>query len=183
MSKPMTRSKPASCDIRAMPTMPPAGPDRIASLPRKCPASAQPAVGLHEHQPDAGQLVGDVLDVAAQDGREVGVDDGRVAARDELHQRADLAGQRDLREADACGQLADRLLVGGVEVAVHADDGDGIGCRRRTPPGAARRAASRSGARRTVPSAAMRSSTSIDPFVEQLGQHRSARSKIRGRFW
>lgn len=34
MSKPMTRSNPASCDMRAMPTIPPAGPDRMASLPR-----------------------------------------------------------------------------------------------------------------------------------------------------
>ncbi len=42
MSKPITLSNPASCDIRAMPTIPPAGPDRIASLPRKWPASASP---------------------------------------------------------------------------------------------------------------------------------------------
>ena len=42
MSKPITRSKPASCDIRVIPTIPPAGPDRIASLPRKRPASASP---------------------------------------------------------------------------------------------------------------------------------------------
>lgn len=66
-----------------------------------------------------------MLDVAAQHGRQVGVDDGRVTARDELHQRADLAGERDLREADACRQFADGLFVGGVEVTVHADDGDG----------------------------------------------------------
>lgn len=71
------------------------------------------------------EFVGDVLDVAAQDGRQIGVDDGRVTARDEFHQGADLAGERDLREAGAGRQFTDGLLVGGVEVAVHADDGDG----------------------------------------------------------
>ena len=42
MSKPITWLNPASRDIRAIPTMPPAGPDRIASLPRKWCASASP---------------------------------------------------------------------------------------------------------------------------------------------
>ena len=42
MSKPITRSKPAAAEVRAMPTMPPAGPDRIESLPRNVPASARP---------------------------------------------------------------------------------------------------------------------------------------------
>ena len=31
MSNPITRSNPASADIRIIPTSPPAGPDRIAS--------------------------------------------------------------------------------------------------------------------------------------------------------
>src|SRR5918996_214510 len=35
MSKPMMRSKPAAAEVRTAPTMPPAGPDRIASLPSK----------------------------------------------------------------------------------------------------------------------------------------------------
>src|SRR2546430_11093698 len=35
MSKPMMRSKPAAREVRTAPTMPPAGPDRIASLPWK----------------------------------------------------------------------------------------------------------------------------------------------------
>ena len=42
MSKPMTRSMPAIAAVRAAPTMPPAGPDRIASLPWKPCASANP---------------------------------------------------------------------------------------------------------------------------------------------
>ncbi len=42
MSKPITWPKSASCAVRTMPTMPPAGPDRIASLPWNACASARP---------------------------------------------------------------------------------------------------------------------------------------------
>ena len=53
MSKPITRtaasgvpagpgSVSASCAVRAMPTMPPAGPLRIASLPANWPAPVKP---------------------------------------------------------------------------------------------------------------------------------------------
>ena len=42
MSKPTTRSNPAALAVRAMPTMPPAGPDSTASRPRKARASTSP---------------------------------------------------------------------------------------------------------------------------------------------
>ena len=42
MSKPISRSKPASLAVSTMPTTPPAGPDRTASLPRKAAASLRP---------------------------------------------------------------------------------------------------------------------------------------------
>ena len=42
MSKPITRSKPAAWLTRAMPTMPPAGPERIESLPWNARASVRP---------------------------------------------------------------------------------------------------------------------------------------------
>ena len=42
MSKPITRLCPASSAVRAMPTMPPAGPDRMASLPRNALACVSP---------------------------------------------------------------------------------------------------------------------------------------------
>ena len=51
MSKPMIRSKPASRDTSTAPTTPPAGPDRIASLPWKRCASVSPPFDLHELQP------------------------------------------------------------------------------------------------------------------------------------
>ncbi len=42
MSKPISRSYPAARALKTMPTMPPAGPDRIASLPKNRFASANP---------------------------------------------------------------------------------------------------------------------------------------------
>jgi hypothetical protein len=42
MSNPITRLNPAAWAVRAMPTMPPAGPDRIESLPRNECAPARP---------------------------------------------------------------------------------------------------------------------------------------------
>ena len=42
MSKPISRVKPASRPVSAMPTTPPAGPDRIASLPWNSSAAVRP---------------------------------------------------------------------------------------------------------------------------------------------
>jgi hypothetical protein len=42
MSKPITLSKPASLAVSAMPTTPPAGPDRIASRPWNRSADFKP---------------------------------------------------------------------------------------------------------------------------------------------
>ena len=42
MSKPMTASKPAMREVSMAPTTPPAGPDRIASLPWKRSAAVRP---------------------------------------------------------------------------------------------------------------------------------------------
>jgi hypothetical protein len=98
MSKPITLPWPPATAVRTMPTMPPAGPDRMASLPWKRCASVRPPL-LHEEQAHARHLLRHLLDIAAQDRRQVGVDHGGVAARHQLHQRAHLVRRADLREA------------------------------------------------------------------------------------
>ena len=98
MSKPMMRSSPAMAAVRAAPTMPPAGPDRMASLPWKRLRLGQPAVRLHEIQPHALQLGRHLIDIAAQDGREIGVHHRGVAARHQAQQRADRMAGGDLGE-------------------------------------------------------------------------------------
>ena len=101
--------------------------DRVLAL--EAVRVGQPAGALHELQPGtravARELALDLRDVAAQDRRQVGVDHGRVAARDELHQRRHHVRHRDLREADAARELGQRGLVLREAVAVHQHDRDG----------------------------------------------------------
>ncbi len=89
----------------------------VAGLP-------EPAVGLHEHQPDAPQFGGHLVHVTAQDRRQVRVDHGGVAPRHQFDQRADLVGAADLAEAGLACRRRDGPLVGGMAVAVQQDDGD-----------------------------------------------------------
>jgi hypothetical protein len=67
------------------------GQDRV--LAAEVSRLGEAAGGLHEHQPDVTELVGDPLDVAPQDRREVRVDHSGVPAGHQPHQRADLAGE------------------------------------------------------------------------------------------
>ena len=82
----------------------------------------QAAARLHEHQPDIAERSCHLIDVAPEDRRQIGIDHGRVAARDELHQGRHLMADRDLGEADRPRQRAERRLVGGVPVAMHQHD-------------------------------------------------------------
>jgi hypothetical protein len=108
------------------PTTPPAGPDRMASLPGRRAGVGQAAVRLHEQQarlaPQGGRHP---VDIAAQDRREVGVDHRGVAAADQLHQRADLVTDRDLGEANLARDRRDLRLVVGEPKAVQRHDGNG----------------------------------------------------------
>ena len=99
MSKPISLSAPCGALAATIPTTPPAGPDRIASLPRKARRFGEPAVRLHEVKIGRGrQARRDAVDVAPQHRREIGVDNRRVATPDQLDQRRDLVADRDLRE-------------------------------------------------------------------------------------
>ena len=73
------------------------GQDRVLAL--KAGRVGQAAVRLHEVQPHAGEFGRHLIDVAAQDRREIGVHHGGVAARDQPQQRADLMAGGDLGEA------------------------------------------------------------------------------------
>ena len=102
----------------------PAGrPREDAVLALEHPCIHQPAVGLHEHQSRVLQIRRDPIHVAAQDGRQIRVHDGSVAAPDELHQGADLVGDRDLCESDLPRDVGDHRLVIVVSVAVDERDG------------------------------------------------------------
>ena len=85
--------------------------------------ASQAAAAAHEEELHARHLGSHLLDIAAQDGREVGIDHGGVAAADQLHQRAHLVRHAHLREAERASQPGRRLLVRRPAPAVHEDDG------------------------------------------------------------
>ncbi|OIQ91328.1 hypothetical protein GALL_267950 [mine drainage metagenome] len=85
----------------------------------------QPAAGLHEQQAHPRHLGRDLLNIAPQDGREIGVHHRGVAARDEFHQRTGFVRGAHLREADAARDARRRPLVRRVAPAMHEHDGHG----------------------------------------------------------
>ena len=96
----------------------PHGADDAARRPRQDRVLApehlgvdQAAVALHEHQPHVADRARDLVDIAAEDRREIGVDHRGVAAADHLHQRRHLVADRDLAEADLARKHGQRLLV------------------------------------------------------------------------
>ena len=102
------------------------GPGEDAVLAAEQVRVGEAAVTLHEAQAHAAQLRADAVHVAPQDGGEVGVHHGRLAAADELLERARLVRGGDLREAGGARQLRHAPLVLGVAVAVHEGDGHGL---------------------------------------------------------
>ena len=70
------------------------------------------------------QIAGYICHVAADDGREVSINDSGVAATHELDERRDLVADRNLRETQFARERSDASLMVGVAISVHEDDGD-----------------------------------------------------------
>ena len=104
-----------------------AGEHRVATAEQGRVGEA--AVRLHEQQlrgaVASAEPVGHPVHVAAQDGAQVGVDHGGVAAGHQLDERAHPVAGRDLGEADGPGDPGQLLFVLREAVAVHKDDGHG----------------------------------------------------------
>ena len=78
---------------------------------------------LHEEQPDTGHFGRHLVHIAAQDGREVGIDHGGVATADELHHRTGAVRGADLGETHLARDALGGLLVRRIAVGVHEHDG------------------------------------------------------------
>ncbi len=98
-------------------------------LPMKGVGLGEPAAGLHEQQLHPRHLGGHLIDIAPQNGREIGVDHRGVAPRDKLHQRAGFMRGAHLRKADFASNARRSKLMRGLAPAVHEHN------RRRTQPG------------------------------------------------
>ena len=84
----------------------------------------EPARGLHEEQLDARHFSRNLLDVAPKDGREIGINHGRIPAADELHHRAGFVRSADLRETHLLRDAFGGQFVLAVPVAMQEDDRD-----------------------------------------------------------
>ena len=104
----------------------PRGPREDRVLAAEEAGVGEAAVRLHEAQPHPAELRRHAVHVAAEDGGEVGVDHGRLATADQLHERAGLVRDGDLREAGGACQLRHAPLVSWMGVAVHEGDGDRV---------------------------------------------------------
>ena len=82
----------------------------------------QAARRLHEEQLDARHFACHLLDVAAKDGRQVGVHHRRVAPAHKLHHRAGFMRGADLREADLVRDALGSFFMRGIAVTMHKND-------------------------------------------------------------
>ena len=138
MSKPMRCLKPACRPVSAMPTTPPAGPDRMASLPWNSSAAVSPPEDIMNISRACERLASrsaiDLRHIAPQDRRQISIHHRGVAAPDQLDQRRDLVADRHLREAHLARQPRHRALVLGIAVGMHEHDRhrlDAVGLGRR----------------------------------------------------
>ena len=85
----------------------------------------QPAIRLHEHQFHTAKLACDLINIAAQDRRQIRINNRGIAARHQLHQRADLMADRYLSKPDIACNLGRRIFMRGITVPMHEHDGTG----------------------------------------------------------
>ena len=97
-------------------------PRQDGILALEAPRIGKAAVRLHEHQAHTRQLRGDLVDITAQDRRQIGVDHGGIAARHQFHQRTDLVRGRDLGKAGGARFIGGALFILGKTIAVHEHD-------------------------------------------------------------
>ena len=83
----------------------------------------QHAIGLHHQQGHTPQRMLQLLGVALQHGREVGVHHRGLGAWRQLDQRTDHGAARDMLEADPFGKLQESLFVHWIAEAVGEADG------------------------------------------------------------
>ena len=86
------------------------GPGQDRVRPAEAVGVGEPAARLHDAERAAGQLAAQLRDVVAEQRRQVGVDAGGVAAREEADLGGDLVREGDVREADLAGERADLAL-------------------------------------------------------------------------
>ena len=102
-----------------------AGQDRV--LAAEGARFGETAVRLHEVKTDFRRQTGsDAVDVASEHRREIRIDNGGVAAPDQLDQRRDLVADRQLGKAELTSNRLQPFLMLAVPPAMHEDDCQGL---------------------------------------------------------
>ncbi len=97
--------------------------DRVAAV--EGAGRGEAARAFHELRFDAiAQLSDKLIDIVPQDRRQIGIGERRVAAPDQLDERADVVAGRNLRKADLARDRGEALFVRGVAIAMHQYDRD-----------------------------------------------------------
>ena len=100
-----------------------AGEDRVLA-PEPCPIRKAPA-RLHEQRTIARpQRGGELVNITAQNWREVRVDQRRIPAPDQLDQWRNFVTYRDLREPSRSRQIGEPRLMCRIAIAMHQNDCD-----------------------------------------------------------
>ena len=99
------------------------GTGKDAVLAHESARFHQSAGGSEDLQSPAADRLAQPRDVGPQDRVQVGVDHRRVAAGNDLHQRRDLVGEADLREARLASQAADQRFMLRMGIGVQQADG------------------------------------------------------------
>ena len=130
MSNPIARRKPAASAAREKPTTPPAGPEKMQSLPVKQAARRQPPRRGHQADVAAGQRSGQPLDIRPQNRIQVSIDDRRIPSWHDFHQWRYAAGDADFGELHLPSDLLDQLFVSRIDITVEKADRERFDSRR-----------------------------------------------------
>ena len=133
MSSPTAFPSAESVASRPAPTAPPAGPESTLQAPARAASAAgatppDDLITSGSGRPRSARGLGEPPQVAAEQGRQVGVDDGGRAALVLAKLRQHLVRGRDVEARELGAQaLGDRALVRGVEVGEQQADGHRLG--------------------------------------------------------
>ncbi len=99
-----------------------AGQDGILTLEQLC--IGQSAIGLHELQAHIAQFTSNLTHIAPQNGRQIGIHHGGIAAPDKFNQRAGFMAGRNLGKSDVPRQIRDFDFMIRHAIGMHQHNGD-----------------------------------------------------------
>ena len=189
MSKPSALPSPQRRARSPAPTAPPAGPERTLQAPARAASSAgatppEESITCGAGSPAASVASVEPAEVAAEQGREVGVDRGGRGALVLAEARQHLVRGGDVEVGEALAQvLGEAALVGRVEVGEEQADRHRLGARLLQRRGEALRLAVGRAARRSPPARSARPPPASAPGRSAASASARRGGRGSGRSW